>query len=725
MNPCFSVIPLYGSFRLSAPVVIWNHIIIFRCCMIDFRLIFLSDSFAITNTNKSESMKTNFHSLLRVLSFFFLCTMCSVTSHSQTTYSYNYTGSVQTINLPAGTYSIEVWGADGGNATNGTNSTFGGKGGYSRGIYTNPTTSTFSIYVGGRGGNASGSSVGAGGGGMSDIETSASSLIIVAGGGGGGTASGTTSENSDGGHGGGLTGGTAQDNTGVSGGTPATGGSQTAGGSATAGSYGAGNPGGYGHGGGAANGGSDGARHGAGGAGGNGGTGGWNGGGGGSTVTGINDQSGGGGAGYFGGGGGRGDGGAGGGGSSYIGGVSSATTIMFGQSGFPSNPDVAGNGFVIIKELCDVIVQASSNPICEGASITLSTNAGSNIQWSSGPTSASISVSPNTTTSYTVSGVSSSSSACSATVAITVTVNPNPQINTTIIPAVLCPGNAATVIATGANNYSWTSVNQQSSTVALSPMSTTVYTVTGNNEFGCATSKVFTVPVSANILSISGNSTICQGQAATLTASGLSSYQWSNASVFPSIIVSPAITTSYAVTGVDADNCAESGTATVTVLNLPSVSVTATRSLVCRGEIIELTGSGADSYSWGPGGSGSTYTQVASVDVPQKFTVTGTGNNGCKNSATVTVVVEACVGIAEQKNLQFSIAPNPAHDRVTITSAAELEEVIITDLSGRVVHKAINAGKNHQVSLSELAAGVYQVQIRMNNSTNTTKLIRN
>lgn len=32
----------------------------------------------------------------------------------QTTYTFSFTGSVQTINLPAGTYSIECWGAIGG-----------------------------------------------------------------------------------------------------------------------------------------------------------------------------------------------------------------------------------------------------------------------------------------------------------------------------------------------------------------------------------------------------------------------------------------------------------------------------------------------------------------------------------------------------------------------------------------------------------------------------------
>ena len=40
-----------------------------------------------------------------------------------------YTGSVQSVTLVPGTYNIQMWGADGGDSSNGT----GGKGGYSFG----------------------------------------------------------------------------------------------------------------------------------------------------------------------------------------------------------------------------------------------------------------------------------------------------------------------------------------------------------------------------------------------------------------------------------------------------------------------------------------------------------------------------------------------------------------------------------------------------------------
>ena len=66
----------------------------------------------------------------------------------QTT-TYNYTGSVQQVDLPAGTYKLEVWGAQGGNAS----SYVGGKGGYSVGNLRLNNNSKIYVYVGGKGSN--------------------------------------------------------------------------------------------------------------------------------------------------------------------------------------------------------------------------------------------------------------------------------------------------------------------------------------------------------------------------------------------------------------------------------------------------------------------------------------------------------------------------------------------------------------------------------------------
>lgn len=141
--------------------------------------------------------------------------------------NYSYTGGVQSVTLPVGTYKLEVWGAEGGTAIN----NYGGHGGYSVGILTLTDESTV-LYIqvggspasvgddrvvvpGGYNGGGNGynryysdtATYGQGGGGGTDIRVGQDNLyarVIVAGGGGGSASNGDEGAKK---YGGGLDGG--------------------------------------------------------------------------------------------------------------------------------------------------------------------------------------------------------------------------------------------------------------------------------------------------------------------------------------------------------------------------------------------------------------------------------------------------------------------------------------------------------------------------------------
>ena len=148
--------------------------------------------------------------------------------------NFNYTGAVQSITLPKGIYTLECWGAQGGNRSQDSASatvTGSGLGGYSIGTLTLTQLTTCYIYVGGQGGMSSSTGnvkveggfngggfashestgePGNGGGGATDVRIAQDSLyarIIVAGGGGG-----SGEDNETGGYGG-ETGGAGSGNT--------------------------------------------------------------------------------------------------------------------------------------------------------------------------------------------------------------------------------------------------------------------------------------------------------------------------------------------------------------------------------------------------------------------------------------------------------------------------------------------------------------------------------
>ena len=68
------------------------------------------------------------------------------------TFDFDYTGTVQSVDLPAGRYKLQCWGAQGGSVTGSVAAT-GSNGGYSEGVLTLTETTTLYIFVGGKGGD--------------------------------------------------------------------------------------------------------------------------------------------------------------------------------------------------------------------------------------------------------------------------------------------------------------------------------------------------------------------------------------------------------------------------------------------------------------------------------------------------------------------------------------------------------------------------------------------
>lgn len=171
-----------------------------------------------------------------------------------TKYEYDYTGTIETLSLPAGTYKLEAWGAEGGY---GYDETYpGGYGGYSAGLITFTNATPIYIVAGGAGnpglskvatlnaggynggGNTYGTTArytGSGGGAshialssgiISELSNDVNNILIVAGGGGAGAYQSATAYGT-GGNGGGYIGnsGTSKNTYKVgTGGTQSTGG---------------------------------------------------------------------------------------------------------------------------------------------------------------------------------------------------------------------------------------------------------------------------------------------------------------------------------------------------------------------------------------------------------------------------------------------------------------------------------------------------------------------
>lgn len=140
------------------------------------------------------------------------------------------------------------------------------------------------------------------------------------------------------------------------------------------------------------------------------------------------------------------------------------------------------------------------------------------------------------------------------------------------------------------------------------PISTQTYTVTMTDKdlSNCNRVKTVKVTVGTSFSITATGAEICEGETATLTASGADSYIWQPGNVTgASIQVSPAVTTTYTATGTVAGATCPGkpeATAIVTVGKQPVVSVNDVT--ICMGAMAKLSGSitGGSKVVWTGGG---------------------------------------------------------------------------------------------------------------------------
>ncbi len=275
--------------------------------------------------------------------------------------------------------------------------------------------------------------------------------------------------------------------------------------------------------------------------------------------------------------------------------------------------------------------------VCPGQSSVLASSPGNAFIWSTGATTASITVTPAATSNYNVTVTVSGT--CTATATTTITVLPNPTASITPNPASICPGQSSTLTANAGSGYLWSN-GATTNAITVSPITTTPYNVTVTIGGACTTTATSTITVFTNpVASVNPVATsICPGQNATLTAGGGTLYLWSTAATTAAITVTPAATTTYTVTVANANNCTATASGTVTVGNSTVATITPNPSTICLGTNASLTAGGPAPYLWSDGSTTGTITPSPVSNTVYTLTV-GNGTN-CSATTSTNVTVD-------------------------------------------------------------------------------------
>ena len=288
--------------------------------------------------------------------------------------------------------------------------------------------------------------------------------------------------------------------------------------------------------------------------------------------------------------------------------------------------------------------------ICEGESLTLTATGGTNYQWIAAAgltdlTAITQTVAPTTPTTYQVTGMNENG--CVNTDEITIGVSSNP-IADAGLDQTICSGITTELTASGGVGYEWSNLIKEA-TNTVSPTTATTYSVTVTSAEGCTSMDEVSVNVNElPTIQTSADAAFCIGTGSPISAAGANNYAWSptlgldNATdAMP--FANPTGTTTYMVQGTDTNGCIGTAEVLVEVYALPDITLGENQA-ICEGEQVTLTPSGGTSYQWTAveGITNLTATsQVLSPTILTNYEVIGTDENGCSNTSSVAVAVNA------------------------------------------------------------------------------------
>ena len=348
----------------------------------------------------------------------------------------------------------------------------------------------------------------------------------------------------------------------------------------------------------------------------------------------------------------------------YVGGVASGTGATLTLSNISANTGVycvltsnaacvttttaqSNQVNITVTNTVSAPVISPANPGGCGSVQVSASSAGCNTctyQWSTPAGNASGSaITASSTGSYSVTA---NNNGCSATAGTSVTISSDPNVSVSIPNNNICSGTSAIISLSGnATGYVWSNGLGTSSTINVSPVTTTTYTVTATSgnctATGSATINVIQTPViSVNPVSTS----ICTGGNGTsLTVYGnATSFNWSDGlGTTATVTANPSSTTVYTVTASNG-NCSATSSATVNVNSAPTASISPDNVSICAGysAVISAYPNG-NAYAWSGPAFYSGTGQTANITATGTYTVTITNPGGCAGSATASLQVTA------------------------------------------------------------------------------------
>ncbi|MFK7757677.1 MAG: T9SS type A sorting domain-containing protein [Flavobacteriales bacterium] len=356
--------------------------------------------------------------------------------------------------------------------------------------------------------------------------------------------------------------------------------------------------------------------------------------------------------------------------------------------------------------------------VCEGETVTLSALGAMTYEWSNDVTNNTAFTPSVGVTSYMVTGTDING--CANTDNVIISTNSNPTVEAGI-DLTVCEGETVTLTASGANTMQWN--NGVTNGVAFIPtIGNTSFNVTGTDAQGCSSTDDVTITVNAlPAVDAGADITVCSGELAVLSASGASTFSWSNGVSDNVAFIPETGNSNYVVTGIDINGCVNSDEVIITATALPNVTTTVIDNTITANQA-------SASYQWIDCGNSN---EVIEGETNVNFSPIESGDyavtvtmNGC--SATSDCENISIVGINETDLFnEVNVYPNPIVDNVSL-ELGELKNVAVTvhSITGELVYKAENLNSTIHRFNFDSASGIYILSLMAAGESAQYKLIK-
>lgn len=312
--------------------------------------------------------------------------------------------------------------------------------------------------------------------------------------------------------------------------------------------------------------------------------------------------------------------------------ISNYNVIGTSANGCVNDADIA----LTVNTLPNVAANANQSQVCDGGQMILYGSGASIFTWNNGVIDSQSFTTVLGLNTYIVTGTDVNG--CVSSDSIQLMTNSLPTIGVSSTNNTVCEDESVTLHGSGALSYTWN--NGVSNGVSfVPPVGMTTYVICGTDTNGCVShdsiqvqvhpKPVFGINTTANV--------VCVGQSATLSGTGTHSYTWNNGVIDAQAFVPLSSASNYILTGSNNFGCVNQDSILLTINPLPTIQIAASPNVICAGNLLTLTASGADTYQW---------TNGIINDLPflpnpglNSFQVVGTDIHGCQSQTSTNVMV--------------------------------------------------------------------------------------